>query len=80
MATTAERTAVPSAVATPSAIETLIVTVEFTDGFPRPDDLAAANWIQTGPEPGWFTILRFYSPLQPFFDRTRRAGEIELVT
>jgi hypothetical protein len=46
----------------------------------RPDDVAPGNWIQTDPEKGWFTILRCYSPLQPFFDKTWRAGEIEPVT
>jgi len=44
------------------------------------DDVAPGNWIQTDPEKGWFTILRCYSPLQPFFDKTWRAGEIEPVT
>jgi hypothetical protein len=46
----------------------------------RPDGVAPGNWIQTDPERGWFTILRCYSPLQPFFDKTWRAGEIEPVT
>jgi hypothetical protein len=46
----------------------------------RPDDVAPGNWIQTDPEKGWFVILRCYSPLQPFFDKTWRAGEFELVT
>jgi hypothetical protein len=46
----------------------------------RPDDVAAGNWIQTDPEKGWFAILRCYSPLQPFFDKTWRAGEFELVS
>jgi hypothetical protein len=45
----------------------------------RPDDVAAGNWIQTDPEKGWFVILRCYSPLQPFFDKTWRAGEFEVV-
>ena len=31
------------------------------------------------PERGWFTILRCYSPLASFFDKTWRAGEIEPV-
>lgn len=26
---------------------------------------------------GWFTILRLYSPLQPWFGKTWRLGEIE---
>jgi hypothetical protein len=43
----------------------------------RPDDVAPGNWIQTDPEKGWFVILRCYSPLQPFFDKSWRAGEIE---
>ena len=38
-----------------------------------------SNWIQTVPGKGWFTILRLYSPLQPFFDKSWRVGEIELV-
>jgi hypothetical protein len=45
----------------------------------RPDDVAPGNWIKTDPEKGWFVILRCYSPLQPFFDKTWRAGEFELV-
>jgi hypothetical protein len=36
-----------------------------------------ANWLQTIPGKGWFTILRLYNPLQPFFDKTWRPGEIE---
>jgi hypothetical protein len=45
----------------------------------RPDGVAPGNWIQTDPERGWFVILRLYSPLQSFFDKTWRAGEIEPV-
>src|SRR5262245_41029504 len=26
------------------------------------------NWIKTVPGKGWFTIVRFYGPLEPFFD------------
>jgi hypothetical protein len=46
----------------------------------QPDGVASGNWIQTDPERGWFVILRCYSPLQPFFDKTWRAGEFELVS
>jgi hypothetical protein len=28
---------------------------------------------------GWFTILRLYGALEPWFDKTWRLGEIELV-
>jgi hypothetical protein len=45
----------------------------------RPDGVGQGNWIQTDPEKGWFVILRLYSPLQPFFDKSWRVGEIEIV-
>jgi hypothetical protein len=35
------------------------------------------NWLQTIPGKGFFTILRLYNPLQPFFDKTWRPSEIE---
>ena len=35
------------------------------------------NWLQTIPGRGWWPILRLYNPLQPFFDKTWRPGEIE---
>jgi hypothetical protein len=45
----------------------------------QPDRVAAGHWIQTDPARGWFVLLRLYSPLQPFFDKTWRPGEFELV-
>ena len=36
------------------------------------------NWVQTVPGKSWNTLLRLYGPLQPFFDKTWRPGEIEL--
>jgi len=47
-----------------------------TFGPARPAGVAAGNWIQTVPGKGWFPILRLYSPLQTFFDKTWRIGEI----
>ena len=38
-----------------------------------------SNWIQTVPGKGWFTILRLYGALEPWFDKTWRPGEIELI-
>ena len=35
------------------------------------------NWIETIPGKGWFPILRLYSPLQPFFDKSWRPSKIE---
>jgi hypothetical protein len=36
-----------------------------------------ANWVQTLPGKGWFAALRLYGPLEPWFDKTWRPGEIE---
>ena len=36
-----------------------------------------SNWLQTNPDKGWWTILRLYNPLQPFFDKSWRPSEIE---
>ena len=41
-----------------------------------PDD-ENLNWLQTVPGKGWFTILRLYGPLEPWFDKTWRPGEIK---
>ena len=38
-----------------------------------------ANWIQTVPGKGWFSVLRLYSPTEAWYDKTWRPGEIELV-
>jgi hypothetical protein len=46
---------------------------------PTAPDGKEANWIQTVPEKGWFCLLRLYSPIEPWFDKTWRPGEIELV-
>jgi hypothetical protein len=45
----------------------------------QPDGVTRGNWIQTAPGKGWFTILRLYSPLEPFFTKTWRPSEVELV-
>jgi hypothetical protein len=37
-----------------------------------------SNWIQTVPGKAWFICLRLYGPLEPWFDKTWRPGEIEL--
>jgi hypothetical protein len=36
-----------------------------------------ANWVQTIPGKGWNTLLRLYGPLEPWFNKTWRPGEIE---
>ena len=37
------------------------------------------NWVQTLPGKGWNVCLRFYGPLEPWFNKTWRPDEIELV-
>ncbi len=36
------------------------------------------NWVQTIPGKGWVMILRLYGPLEPWFNKTWRPGEIAL--
>ena len=38
-----------------------------------------ANWTQTVPGKGWYGVLRLYGPLEPFFDKTWKPGEVEPV-
>jgi len=45
----------------------------------KPQGVKRGNWIQTTPGKGWFTLLRLYSPLEPFFTKEWRLSEIELV-
>jgi hypothetical protein len=47
---------------------------------PHPQDGPENNWVQTVPGKGWFACLRLYGPLEPWFDKTWRPGEIELVS
>ncbi len=52
------------------------VDIEFG---PKSPSSKEANWIQTLPEKGWFVVLRLYGPLEPWFEKTWRPGEIEPV-
>jgi hypothetical protein len=45
----------------------------------KPTDAKEGTWIQTTPGKGWFLILRLYSPLESFFDKSWRPSEVELV-
>jgi len=35
------------------------------------------NWIQTIPGKGWYMVLNLYDPLEAWFDKTWKPGEIE---
>jgi len=37
---------------------------------PKPPKGKESNWLETIPGKSWFTILRMYGPLQPWFDKT----------
>ena len=39
-----------------------------------------SNWIHTTPGKGWFTIFRFYGPLEAFFDKTWKPNDIVEIT
>jgi hypothetical protein len=43
----------------------------------QPDGVPDGNWIQTMAGKGFFAILRLYSPLAGFFDKSWRIGEVE---
>ena len=62
---------------TPAATANADGSTTITFGPERPADSPESNWIQTTEGKGWFPILRLYSPLQPFFDKTWRPSEIE---
>ena len=34
------------------------------------------NWVQTIPGRHWFAYFRFYGPLEAYFDRTWKLGDI----
>ena len=65
----------PSPAAQPAADGS--TTIYF--GPQQPAGVARGNWIQTMPGKGWFVILRLYGPLEPFFDKSWRPGEVEEV-
>ena len=38
-----------------------------------------SNWIQTVPGKSWSTMFRLYGPLEPWFEKTWRPGDVQLV-
>ena len=50
-----------------------------TFGPEQPSDSPDGNWIQTDEDKGFFVILRCYSPLESYFDKSWRPSEIEPV-
>ena len=46
---------------------------------PKPPEGMENNWIQTAAGKAWNTIFRLYGPLQPFYDKTWKPSDPELV-
>ena len=65
---------------TPAATTNDDGSTTITLGPTQPAECPDGNWIQTTEGKGWFLILRLYSPLQSFFDKSWRVGEIEPVS
>jgi hypothetical protein len=52
------------------------VTVWFAPKAPAGQE---SNWVQTMPGKDWNGMLRLYAPLEPWFDKTWKPGDFELV-
>jgi hypothetical protein len=46
---------------------------------PKAPEGHKGNWIQTMPGKSFIVILRLYGPLEPWFDKTWKPGDFELV-
>ena len=46
---------------------------------PKPPAGHESNWVQTMPDKSFNVIMRLYGPLQPWFDKSWKPGDIELV-
>jgi hypothetical protein len=52
-------------------------SIDITFGPEKPE--GKGNWIRTVPGRGWFPIFRFYSPTEPYFDKTWKLEDIVAV-
>jgi len=46
---------------------------------PKAPEGHEGNWIQTMPEKSYLVILRLYGPLEPWFDKTWKPGDFEMI-
>lgn len=51
-------------------------TVYFGPKLPPEKD---GNWVQTMPGKRWCVLFPLYGPLESWFDKTRKPGDIELI-
>jgi hypothetical protein len=54
-------------------------SVDLYFGPEAPKGMPEENWTETTPNKAWFAILRFYGPLQPWFDKKWVPSDFELV-
>ncbi|HCS44718.1 MAG TPA: hypothetical protein DIW52_18135, partial [Pseudomonas sp.] len=47
---------------------------------PKPPPGKESNWVQTLPDKGWNTLFRLYGPLDAWFNKTWKPGEIEEIS
>jgi hypothetical protein len=52
------------------------VTVFFGPKAPEGEE---ANWVQTMPGKGFNVLFRLYGPLEPWFDKSWKPGDLEVV-
>jgi hypothetical protein len=46
---------------------------------PQAPEGKEGNWVQTLPDKGYCVILRLYGPLEPWFDKSWKPGDLEVV-
>jgi len=46
---------------------------------PKAPEGKEQNWIETVPKKSWFPILRIYGPLEPWFNKSWKPGEVVLI-
>ena len=46
---------------------------------PQTPEGKEGNWVQTLPDKGYCVILRLYGPLEPWFDKSWKPGDLEVV-
>ncbi len=46
---------------------------------PKPPEGKEDNWVQTMPGKSYFVFLRLYGPLEPWFNKTWKPGDFEIV-
>jgi len=46
---------------------------------PKAPEGHESNWVQTMPGKGYFVLFRLYGPLEPWFDKSWKIGDLEPV-